>query len=768
MPIFISGQQNLAALTVPGVYGEIILPQPFLLGLPTNIEGLVGVASWGPLNSLIPMSKPSDAALAIGPPVIRNYDMSSYVSASSQVGGSIGYMGVRVSDGTDAAATVAVQAGATNATGTITLNDNTLGVGTIVVNGTTVTFGTNVIVGPNLSATTLALLTYLQSSADVNISKMTYALSQTNVITCTSVLSGVAGNAYTLTNGTSTTHVTVSAATLTGGAATGATGITIVGKFSGTLGNKIQFSIQNGSAANTYMGICVFPGMVPEQFNNVPGPTPATGTITFSANPAPSDTVTIAGTAITFVASGATGNQVNIASTLGNTVAGLMTLLIGSVDANLVKATYVINAAQNAITVSANQTISTGAFAGSAGNALTLAKSSTVITISAATLAGGIGTWNAFWVNLAGVINSGNAFHGPSFYVVATAGAAQVPPVLSNPLTLSGGTDGATGVTDATLMGQDIVPRKGMYALRSSNCDCFTLCDLSTIADYAAITSFALSETMFAVQGSPSGDTIANAIATRMNSGVDSAWFKYILGDWPTWYDSYNGVSRLINPSAFGIGIYGNLSPQQSALNKPLQGISATQRSTIGQTYSDAELQLINEGGIDTILAPTSSPGGYYFSFATGRNASSNTAARGDEYTRMTNFLIRTSQSKAAGSFIGQLQSIQPNDQTRANAKSLFDGLSAQLASPQVGLGINGQGMIDRPWAVQCDLANNPPNLQALGYLFLYWQVRYLNVIRYFIVKFQGGGNVTVNIQNTPPSPTQFSSAINSAIPAAA
>jgi hypothetical protein len=81
----------------------------------------------------------------------------------------------------------------------------------------------------------------------------------------------------------------------------------------------------------------------------------------------------------------------------------------------------------------------------------------------------------------------------------------------------------------------------------------------------------------------------------------------------------------------------------------------------------------------------------------------------------MTNFLIRASQSKAAGSFIGRLQSIQPNDQTRAQAKALFDGFSAQLASPQVGLGINGQGMIDTPWLVVCDLSNNPANLQALG-----------------------------------------------------
>jgi hypothetical protein len=57
----------------------------------------------------------------------------------------------------------------------------------------------------------------------------------------------------------------------------------------------------------------------------------------------------------------------------------------------------------------------------------------------------------------------------------------------------------------------------------------------------------------------------------------------------------------------------------------------------------------------------------------------------------MTNFLIRTAQSKAAGSFIGQLQSIQPNDQTRANAKALFDGFSAQLASRRSGSASTGR-----------------------------------------------------------------------------
>lgn len=650
MPVFQDGQQNLAALTVPGVYGDIILPTPFIAGTPTNIEGLVGVASWGPLNALIPVSKPTDAAVMIGPPQIRSYDISSYISAASQVGGAIGFYCVRVSDGTDLAATANIQSGA----------------------------------------------------------------------------------------------------------------LTLTGKYTGTLGNGITYSLQYGSLANSFMAIVAFPGFVPEQFNNVVGPTPAIGSYTFIGQPAANDVITIAGSAITFVASGATGLQVNIGSSLSVTLSNLLALLQTSNDTGIAKCTYSLSG--SVLTVTANQMQGTGTNAGTGGNSLTIAKTSTNITVSGATLTGGVGTWQTFWTNLANVINNGNAVRGASQCAIATAGVSTAVPVIGVVTTLSGGTDGAAGVTDATLMGQDIVPRKGMYALRNSSCDCFTLCDLSTSSYYAAIASFGLLETMLPIQATVKGDAIANALATRINSGVDTPWIWLLLGDWPSFYDSYNQVTRLISPAAFGIGIVGNLSPQQSPLNKPLQGISATQRSTLGQTYSDTELSQINTGGIDTILPPNSSPGGYYYSFATGRNASSNTAANGVEYTRMTNFLIRAAQSKAAGSFIGRLQSIQPKDQTRAQAKALFDGFSAQLASPEVGLGINGQGMIDAPWLVQCDLNNNPADLQARGYLFLYWQVRYLNVVRYFVVKFQGGGNVSVTVQSTPPSPSQFTSAVNTSV----
>ena len=647
MPSFLDGQQNLAGLSVPAVYADIILPQPFLLGTPTNIMGLVGVGSWGPLNSLIAVTNQLDCALKIGTPQVRNYDIATHVAAATQVGGNIGFQCVRVSDGTDTAASGVIASG-------------------------------------------------------------------------------------------------------------GTTGVTLTAKYTGTLGNSIQASIQNGALPNSYIAVVSFPGLTPQQFMNIPsGAVSATGSIVFTANPLANATVTLNGSAVTFVASGATGNQVNIGATLAATLQSLSLFLNASSDTQISKCNYSTTVATTTLGVSFKT-------AGTTGNSFTLATNVSGATVSAGTLSGGVNLSNTFWVNLTNAINNGNAYSAPSNTVVATVGSATGAPVLSSPVTLSGGTDGASSVTDATLMGQDITPRKGVYVFRSSNVDSFTPIDLSTISYWAALVSLALSETMLAVVFAAHRVRDMRRLYRigRMPELIPNG-SGVLSGDWPYFFDSFNGLNRHVNPTAFALGVLGNLSPQQSPLNKPLQGIDQTDTSVLGETYGFTDLSLINLGGIDTILPANQSPGGFYFSFATGRNASSNTAANGIEYTRLTNFLIRAAQSQAAGSFIGQLQSIQPDDQTRNNAAALFNGLSAQLASPEVGLGINGQGIIDFPWIVQCDLANNPPFLQALGYLFLYWTVRYLNVIRYFVVKFQGGGNVTVNVQTEPPTPAQFANAIN-------
>lgn len=128
-------------------------------------------------------------------------------------------------------------------------------------------------------------------------------------------------------------------------------------------------------------GTCVFTGSQFEIISATSGVgIDASGTITFTANPSPADTVTVNGTSIEFVASGATGNQVNIGATDSLTAVNLLTFLMNSQINNLLQATYSLSGL--VLTV-------TAASPGVAGNSITLAKSSSAITLSGATLAGG-------------------------------------------------------------------------------------------------------------------------------------------------------------------------------------------------------------------------------------------------------------------------------------------------------------------------------------------------------------------------------------------
>jgi hypothetical protein len=292
-----------------------------------------------------------------------------------------------------------------------------------------------------------------------------------------------------------------------------------------------------------------------------------------------------------------------------------------------------------------------------------------------------------------------------------------------------------------------------MYALRNTGIAAFTLCDCVDPTTWPTADAFALSEASYAYNSRASGDTIALATAARVTAALDSAWSKIVVGDYTTFYDSYNGYARLVSPVAFLLGAVGNLSPQLSPLNRILRGVVSTQRTSQALTYSNAELQQAETGGVDLIVGPPTTPGGNYFTPICARNTSSNTAMSGDEWTLMTNFIARSLASYAAGSIVGRSQSIKPNDPTRAQAKMLLDGFFATLADPSTGVG--GYGMIDG-WAVTCDLTNNPPALQQRGFLFAYAAVRYLNTVRYFVIKLAGGGNVDVSSQSTIPTAAQF------------
>lgn len=114
----------------------------------------------------------------------------------------------------------------------------------------------------------------------------------------------------------------------------------------------------------------------------------ASGSLTFSAQPANNSTITIAGQAFTFVTGTPTANQIKIGSTLRETLANAVRALNASAVSDVAAATYSLDARGKIIRV-VNDTL------GTSGNAFTLVAGSSPAsnaTVSGATLTGGAAT----------------------------------------------------------------------------------------------------------------------------------------------------------------------------------------------------------------------------------------------------------------------------------------------------------------------------------------------------------------------------------------
>lgn len=108
MPIVQAGTLNTTALVVPDLYVQIVPPQNLVLnGVPTNVVGMVGTASWGPVNSPVIVGSMADYARAFGPIQPRKHDMGTPVATAVQQGAQA-FRCVRVTDGTDMAASYAL------------------------------------------------------------------------------------------------------------------------------------------------------------------------------------------------------------------------------------------------------------------------------------------------------------------------------------------------------------------------------------------------------------------------------------------------------------------------------------------------------------------------------------------------------------------------------------------------------------------------------------------------------------------------------------
>jgi hypothetical protein len=359
------------------------------------------------------------------------------------------------------------------------------------------------------------------------------------------------------------------------------------------------------------------------------------------------------------------------------------------------------------------------------------------------------GTANAFWVNLAAAINTGNdAQRGPSNYVSAIAGAGTTAPSAAT-YTLSGGTDGVATITAAVLVGVDTTPRKGMYALRGQGTSVAMLADADDSTQWTTQAAFGLSEGIYMIVTAPAGTAIANGttgtVDLKATAGLDSYAVKLLHGDWIYWNDPVNLVTRLVSPQGFAAGRLANLSPEHSSLNKQIYGVVGSQKAGLSAaqntTYATAELQVLIQNGIDVICNPQ--PGGNYWGLRAGHNSSSNASTSGDNYTRMTNYIASTIAA-GMGVYVGALINAGLFAKIRGTLLNFFSNL---VYTGQLAL---NNGVL--PFGVICDYTNNPPSMTGLGYVTANVQVQYQAINERFIVNLEGGQTVSVLRQATGAS----------------
>ena len=125
------------------------------------------------------------------------------------------------------------------------------------------------------------------------------------------------------------------------------------------------------------------------------------------------------------------------------------------------------------------------------------------------------GAGSAFWAALAAAVNLGEGpQRGPSQLVVASSGGTTVAPQAYR-ITLGvgiAGSDGATGVDASLLVGSNVSPRSGMYALQGQGCGIALLADADDSTQWSTQSAFGLQEGVYMVLTGPL------AIQSRMRS----------------------------------------------------------------------------------------------------------------------------------------------------------------------------------------------------------------------------------------------------------
>ena len=558
-------------------------------------------------------------------------------------------------------------------------------------------------------------------------------------------------------------------------------GAILSGLYTGTLGNSLNAAITKGStytsAAPTYRLSIWFNNGIPEVFDNIGGASAAIfwtnliSAVNLGQSPArgpsnlvragipgtissiainnagvygglPTFSATI-GTGATFVAhmeavsaifvDAGTGYAIGDTITLAGGTGTNPILTVTAVNAGVIT-DFIITTPGN-LTVLASNPVAQGATSGS-GTGATFNLQYGLLSLTAS---GGAG-----YTQNSQIIISGGSVVIPALTAVTVtpSGSTNYPSLVLNNYAFAGGTSGNSGVSDAQLIGSDFTnPRSGMYSLRNTNATVGVLADQTNSSFWVTQQSFGLQEGiyMIGVMSNNYDTNISAAISLKQSSGVASYAFKLMLGDWCNIFDPFNNVNRYISPAGFVAGILATNLPDNSSLNKVMNGINFTQKTADGQVYSNADLQALQTAGIDVITTPIPASNSAY-GVRLGINTSGNITTIGDNYSRMIPFLAYTLES-GMGQFIGLPQTVDLQNQARATLQSFLQNLQQ--------LGMIGTLDGSPAFSVILDSSNNLPQQVALGYMQANVQVTLWSIVFQFIVNLQAGQSV--NVQTLPP-----------------
>lgn len=349
--------------------------------------------------------------------------------------------------------------------------------------------------------------------------------------------------------------------------------------------------------------------------------------------------------------------------------------------------------------------------------------------------AGGTGGYVAatFKANLLAAINTGTANSAPSPRWTASSGGSTLVP-LTTAFSASGGTDGATTITSAVLIGVDgTVGRTGMYALRGAiQGGQFIFAGFSDFSQAQTIIAFNRTEGTRAAISAPLGTSTVTMQGLKATYSASDPTLDTCI-DWDQMIDPWSGQTIYVAPAAKVSGIFSSLDFYQDPSNKPYTGavgIFATERSTTPLSQGEAATR--QQSGIMYLTNPINR--GAVWGLPHGK-ASDGVSNISD--VRTANY-IGLGLLQVLGPFVGEVQSQSQNDPTRLAAKGAVNAFMGTLLLPIPK--ISGYSNV-------MDLSNNTPTTISQGYLFDNLSVQTLAGVQFILVNEQVGTNVQITVK---------------------